>query len=58
MNLAADVNSPIREADFLANLCVDVPAGRDEAGRDELGADVAFAEDFFVHASRSEINNP
>jgi hypothetical protein len=49
VNFSPDVNAPIGEADFLANLGVDVPTRRHQAGRDELGADVALGEGFFVH---------
>ena len=43
MEFPSDLNPPIREADFFANLGIDVPTRRHEIGCDELGADVAFA---------------
>ena len=53
MDFAPNIDAAVGEADFFANLGVNVPASRHEAGRDELGADVAFAKGFFVHAASS-----
>jgi hypothetical protein len=51
MEFPPNINSSISEADFLANLRVNVPARRHEIGRDELGDYVAFAEVFLIHAA-------
>jgi hypothetical protein len=48
MDFPPNVNPPVREADILANLSVNVPTRRHECGRDELGADVAFAQLLFA----------
>jgi hypothetical protein len=42
MKFPPDINSPIRETDFLTNLCIDVPARRYQVRRDELRANVAL----------------
>ena len=49
VNLATHIDSPVREANLLANLRVDVPPRRDNARRDELRTDVALAQAFLVH---------
>ena len=51
VEFSPDIDAPIGEGDFLANLVLDVPTRRFDLGRDELCADVAFAEVFFIHAA-------
>jgi hypothetical protein len=55
MDFASDVDPPIRESHFFANLGIDVPTRRYKVRRDELGANVAFAERFFIHAARGRL---
>jgi hypothetical protein len=49
MKFSPDINPPISKANFLANLCVDVPSRRQNVGRDEFGANVSFAEGSLIH---------
>lgn len=51
VDFPSHINAAIGEADFFANLGVEVPARRHETGRDELRADVALAQRFFIHAA-------
>ena len=44
VNFSPHIDAAIGEADFFANLGVEIPSRRHEAGCDKLGADVAFAE--------------
>jgi len=53
LRFPSHVDSPIGEANFLANLHIDVPPRSNDAGRDELGANVTLTERFLVHAARA-----
>lgn len=54
VEFSPNVDAPICEGDFLANLDLDIPACRLNFGRDEFCADVAFAEFFFNHAASGQ----
>lgn len=48
MQLATHDDAALGEADLLANLVVQIPAGGGDGRRDVLGTDVTLEEVFFV----------
>jgi hypothetical protein len=58
MNFSTHIDATIGEAHFLANLSLQIPSSRHKAGGDKFRADIAFAERFFIHATRLKNSRP